>query len=382
MDKGEIMEDFKWFATKRVVIGLLIAVAILWLMGTVVGLFLKPEIPVTVALPKPSAVQIPSFHQTDSEHPSEGESPGSESEHKAAPSAPAPNHQAQSETHTNSSQSAHSSPSGVEKPATPSDTKDASEALHPAKKPGVEFISALVKPLSYELDGRFWGWRPNDILNFTDNVNNFQLGVLEVTRRAVVILTERLSRTGSVETLDKSLEHAMDWLMTNPERYWFPSPESRYEDALSELNVYKSKLEKGEANFYTRADNLLPLLATFENLLGSCDENLVKDHEPNGEPVSWFKTDDYFYYAQGVASAMETILEAVQEDFRPTIENRHGTEILHHAIAACHRAVGIHPWIVTDSDYGGILANHRANMAAPISHARFYLAVLISALSI
>jgi hypothetical protein len=185
-----------------------------------------------------------------------------------------------------------------------------------------------------------------------------------------------------VESLNKNLERAMDWLMTKPERYWFPSPESRYEDALAELAAYKNNLENGTAVFYSRADTLLPLLAVYDNLLGSCDENLIKTKESNGEPVSWFRVDDYFYYAKGVASALETILEAVLEDFQPTLENRHATEILHHAIASCKRASEIEPWfLVTDSDYSGILANHRANLAAPISHARFYIGVLISVLS-
>jgi hypothetical protein len=185
-----------------------------------------------------------------------------------------------------------------------------------------------------------------------------------------------------VESLNKNLERAMDWLMTKPERYWFPSPESRYEDALSELAAYKNNLEKGDAVFYARADTLLPLLSVYDNLLGSCDENLIKTKEPNGEPVSWFRVDDYFYYAKGVASTLETILEAILEDFQPTLENRHATEILHHAIASCKRATEIDPWLfVTDSDYSGILANHRANLAAPISHARFYIEVLISVLS-
>jgi hypothetical protein len=174
----------------------------------------------------------------------------------------------------------------------------------------------------------------------------------------------------------------MDWLMTKPERYWFPSPESRYEDALAELAAYKNNLENGTAVFYSRADTLLPLLAVYDNLLGSCDENLIKTKESNGETVSWFRADDYFYYAKGVASALGTILEAVMEDFQPTLENRHATEILHHAIASCKRATEIDPWLfVTDSDYSGILANHRANMAAPISHARFYIQVLIAVLS-
>ena len=246
---------------------------------------------------------------------------------------------------------------------------------------GVAFIKALMEPMSYELHQRFWGWRPNDILNFTDNVNNYQLGVLEVTRRTSVILAERISRTGTTAAFDKNLERAMNWFMIKAERYWFPSPESKYSDGLKELKLYKERLEKSAANFYTRPDNLIPLLMAYEDLLGSCDENLVKDKEDDGTPVSFFMADDYFYYAQGVATAMQTILEAILKDFYETVDSRRGLEVLHRAIESCHHAAKIKPLIITNSSLSGILANHRANMAAPISHARFHLGVLIKTLS-
>jgi CBS domain-containing protein len=246
---------------------------------------------------------------------------------------------------------------------------------------GVAFVEATIAPLDYELNKRFWGWRPNDILNFTDNVNNFQLGVLEVTRRTVVALTERISRTGATAAFDENLENAMNWLMIKARKYWFPSPESKYNASLKELTIYKKKLEKGEANFYTRTDNLIPLLMAYEDLLGSCEENLVKTHEDDGSPVSFFKADDYFFYTKGVASAMGTILDAVMEDFMAVIESRRGVEVLHHAIESCHHASEINPWVITNSPLKGILANHRANMAAPLSHARFYIGVLIKTLS-
>jgi len=394
------MEAFKKFATQRIATGLLLTVAVLWLTGTVLGLFSKSEPPVTVLpLEQSAAVQIPSPQKPETAHPqAAGENPNTDSTGPALSPPLAKEFKSQQDTqqHADSGKPVQAAAPAPEKSAVPSHDSEKPAARSPAaiphaldsskasvkKTPGVAFVTATIKPLSYELNDRFWGWRPNDILNFTDNINNFQLGVLEVTRRTTVILTERLSRTGSVESLNKNLERAMDWLMTKPERYWFPSPESRYQDALTELAAYKNNLEKGAAVFYTRADNLLPLLAVFDNLLGSCDENLIKTKESNGEPVSWFRVDDYFYYAKGVASALETILEAVLEDFQPTLETRHGTEILHHAIASCHRASEIDPWLfVTDSDFSGILANHRANMAAPISHARFYIGVLISVLS-
>ena len=249
------------------------------------------------------------------------------------------------------------------------------------KPKGVAFVEATIKPLSYELNERFWGWRVNDILDFTDNVNNFQLGVLEVTRRTAVSLTERISRTGTTAAFDRNLENAMNWFMIKSDRYWFPSPEAKYKAGLDELKKYKEKLEIGEARFHTRTDNLIPLLMSYEDLLGSCEENLVKGKEDDGSTVSFFKADDYFYYAQGIASAMGTILHAVLEDFLITVESRRGAEVLHHAIESCHHAAEIDPLLITNSSLSGILANHRANLAAPMSHARFYINVLIKTLS-
>ncbi len=257
----------------------------------------------------------------------------------------------------------------------------AKEAAHPQQIRGVAFVEAVMQPIDYELNHRFWGWRPNDIINITDNVNTTQRGILEVTRRTVVQLTQRISRTGSTDAFNRHLENAMNWLMVKADRYWFPAPESKYKESLDELTTYKEMLVKRKASFYIRTDNLIPLLTEYEDLLGSCDENLVKAKENDGSTVSFFNADDYFYYAKGVASAMAVILKAVHHDFSPTLDSRNGSELLHHAISSCEIAAKLSPLIIMNSDLDGFFANHRANMAAPISHARFYISQLIKTLS-
>jgi hypothetical protein len=246
---------------------------------------------------------------------------------------------------------------------------------------GVTFVRAAITPLNHELNERFWGWRPNDVTNVTDNIKNFQLGVLEITRRTAVVLSERLSRTGITAALDDNLESATNWLMIKPNRYIFPSAETKYNDSLDAIRLYLEGLENKTARFYTRSDNLLPLLSSYVELLGSCDENLAKMTEEDGSPVSYFKADDYFYYAQGVATSLHTILQAIAHDFSEIIETRIGSEPMHHAIVSCHHAMQIDPVVVLDSDLNSIFANHRANMAAQISHVGFYLRVLITTLS-
>ena len=426
---------FKGFLTKRLILVVILTVGILWMVSLLLG-SLDPQPPKLATAPKnetaaadhtaPSktehltpAPQPPQIHTSNQAEP-----PPEPSVHAEAPAhAPQPlalpdsAHQAnQAGTQASAPAlgtlpeqkppSSHSvvpthqptepppkapvhsaAPAGA--PAvheqTPHETSDPHDAhsapVQTFPATGMAFVNAVIRPLDNELNHRFWGWRPNDILDFTDNVNSFQLGVLEVTRRTSIILAERISRTGTTAAFEPSLENAMNWFMIKPGRYWFPSAESKYKDGLEGLREYFYKLERGEATFYNRTDNLIPLLVVYEDLLGSCDENLVKYEEDDGSPVSYFKADDYFFYAKGVASAMVIILEAVMIDFEEIIHSRQGAEVLHHAIESLHHSVEIDPWLITNSDLSGVFANHRANMAAPLSHARFYLGVLITALS-
>ena len=374
---------FKGYAVKRMMVGVLLTVVGLWIFGTIIGFFDRSPAPRVAHAPEPAAHE----ESGGAQHPP-APAPKAHELPKAAPQAPAAHataEKAYAHEESKPAPAAHS-PRTAAHTATPT-TAHVPAATHAAaasarpKPKGVAFVEALVKPLRYELEERFYGWRPNDILDFTDNVNNFQLGTLEVTRRSVVNLAERISRTGSTDAFDPTLENAMNWFMIKATRYWFPSPESKYQAGLDELEKYMAKLKQGRATFHTRTDNLIPLLTAFEDLLGSCDENLVKFVEDDGTPVSFFKSDDYFFYAKGVASAMLTIMEAVEEEFHTTVDTRRGAELLHHAIQSLHHATEIEPWIITNASLNGILANHRANMAAPVSHARFYIGALIKTLS-
>ncbi len=262
-----------------------------------------------------------------------------------------------------------------------SESKKEIEKKEEPEVTGARFAEASVEVLKKELNS-FWGWRPNDYITFfTDNTKNFQLGVLEVTRRAAVELSERISRTGSTAALNKNLEEARNLLMVKADAYMFPSAGFSYEDAVADIEKYREQLIKGHASFFNRTDNLIPLLQRFEDLLGSCDENLVKQTEDDGTTVSTFAADDYFYYAQGVAAAMLPIFEAMDKDFHETITSRLSEPTLHHIIHSCEEAANLHPWIVLNGDLDGFIANHRANMATFISHARFYVGVLIKTLS-
>lgn len=412
--------EFKRFAAKRIIIGVILAVAVLWTLGSIMGIIERPE-----PIPQESLGSTAHEQAAQSEEGAPGHTPeATQSATEKSAEASAEASHAKQDTHTTSTKTAaahgedhadtetapHDQDAGDNashaqagdghetEEAAPAHGESAhataadqgheaavSEAITPKtpehKERGVATVEAIIAPMEFELEERFWGWRPNDLINFTDNVNNYQLGVLEVTRRAVVALNERISRTGSTDAFVPSLEDATNWFMIKATKYWFPAAETKYREGIKDLTKYRDALQAKRATFYTRTDNLIPLLASFEDLLGSCDENLVKHVEDDGTEVSWFTADNYFFYAKGVAASMSPILEAIHHDFLITLETRHGTELLHHAIVSCQTAADLDPWLITDSGLDSILANHRANMAAPISHARFYLGALIKALS-
>lgn len=379
------MEQSKVYAIQRIILGVLFVILSLWAISLVIGFFAKP-VPTDTSHSAKLSQPEPAAHGETKAPPSDGHgSAPVAAPHAAAPALETPTAKTSGHGTTPVDKHAIPAPSAGGAHGTKSLHGASGSSATPLAKVsgarGVTFVAATISPLEYELKDRWWGWRPNDILDFTDNVNNYQLGVLEVTRRAVMNLAGYISRKGGNDEINKHCENAMNWLMIKPESYWFPSPESKFKDALDELKVYAETLNQGKAFFYTRPDNLIPLLQTFEDLMGSCEENLAKSHEKTGEEVSHFKADDHFYYAKGVAEAMGTIMEAVAEDFAQTVEPRRGSEILETIITECHHAKTIDPLYVTNADLSGFLANHRANLATRIAGARYALGLLIKNLS-
>jgi hypothetical protein len=254
-----------------------------------------------------------------------------------------------------------------------------SRALADSDVEGVRFTKAFIGVLDYELRER--GWRPNSIisgkLHLTDNVRNYQLGVLETVRQVGLIFKEKISRYGDSDKFDHRLEDALNFFMMKADQFWFPAADDQYRQGIEELGSYLEDLQAGLVRFYARSDNFEALILACKELLGNCHYNLVKEKERDGSTVSFFSVDNYFYYSKGVAKAMGEILETTLYDFKEELSLIKGTALMREVVADLKYASELDPWIILDGDLDGIIANHRANMAVPLGQALFKLSNML-----
>ncbi len=241
--------------------------------------------------------------------------------------------------------------------------------------PGVTFVETMIKLMDYELHGRFLGWRPNDMVigRVTDNINNYQLGILEAIRFTTFRLKDSLTRMGDADTYDPDLELALNLFMNRATLFWFPSAENSYEEAIDHLKRFVVKLKAGQRNFYPRIDNFRLLMSTYKDLLGNVNRSLIVS------PVSWFKVDDYFYYAKGMSHVFYELLRVVRVQYENQLKSTlTALELVDEIIHELYRTEEMDPWIILDSDLDGIFANHRANLNAPLSEAAHLMVILSS----
>lgn len=239
--------------------------------------------------------------------------------------------------------------------------------------PGVTFIETMINLMDHELHGRVLGWRPNDIIvgRFTDNINYYQLGVLEAIRFTTGRLKDSLTRMGDADTYDPDLEKALHLFMNNATLFWFPSAEGVYGEAVDHLKAFVEKLKTGKRSFYYRKDNLVSLISSYKDLLGNVNKSLVAGD------VSWFNSDDYFYYAKGVAHVYYEILKVVRVGFQTQLASTlYGLDIMDTMLHELSIADSIDPWIILDSDFDSFFANHRANINAPLSEVAHLMVVM------
>lgn len=242
---------------------------------------------------------------------------------------------------------------------------------------GEAFGSTAAAIMEHELNG-LTGWRPNDFFLWgpavtADNNASRQLGIILALRESVRVFKDHLTKISSTE-YDQNLV-AADTLLRNDEtKFWFPSAEGRYKEAVAALHRYVDGLTKSPPTskpLNQRNIELIRLFQGWSDMLGDAHANLFRDTEPDGSSVKPWDTDDYFYHAQGVAHVIHHLGRALRREYAAEFANRPSIQkTLDEVIDALGRAAVLKPLVVLDGGPDGLTANHRRNMDVYIADAR------------
>ncbi len=228
-----------------------------------------------------------------------------------------------------------------------------------------------------------------------DNMPNWEFGVLVQSRDMALALRNDLSRSQSQSVEDKDLVNTATKFHTDTSLWILPPAESQYRDGVKSLNSYLKRLasqSESNAQFYSRADNLVDWLGLVKRRLGSLSQRLsasvgkeqlntdlagdaeAKQSTPNASSnyikTSWFEIDDVFYEARGQTWALIHLLRAVEKDFGSVLEKKNALISLRQIIRELEgtQQAMWSPIILNGKGFG-FVTNHSLVMASYISRA-------------
>ncbi len=166
---------------------------------------------------------------------------------------------------------------------------------------------------------------------FLDNKASFQRGVHSAVRRTTIELVDSLGRLRGTSQIDNDLQKARGNMQFREDTWYFglspfgpktPTP-SYYRSAIKELRAFNRRLEKCEATFDARADNLIQYVDRIASDLGSTSA-ILKDRSDNYH-AGWFDTraDDRFWFAYGQLYAYYGLIRATHSDFKSVLAEKH-----------------------------------------------------------
>jgi hypothetical protein len=120
----------------------------------------------------------------------------------------------------------------------------------------------------------------------------------------------------------------------------------------------------------------IDVVLTFDEETGKGAEGskMVKIHIP------WYRIDDNFYYAQGVAYALYGSFKAIRVDFINVLKDKNSVRLIDKILEDLYRC-HFEPIIVFNGDPGSIFANHSLNLSGIFNDARQKVYSLVVALT-
>lgn len=228
-----------------------------------------------------------------------------------------------------------------------------------------------------------------------DNMPNWEYGVLVQARDMALAMRNDFSRSQSQSSEDKDLINAATKLHTDSKLWVLPPAESQYRDSIKSIHSYLKRLgddNEIDAQFFSRADNLVDWLQLVKKRLGSLSQRLsasvgkeqlntdlagdaeAKQSTPNAASkyikTGWFEIDDVFYEARGQTWALIHLLKAVEVDFVSILQKKNAMISLRQIIRELEgtQQAMWSPIILNGKGFG-FVTNHSLVMASYISRA-------------
>lgn len=210
-----------------------------------------------------------------------------------------------------------------------------------------------------------------DSTPFFDNKASFQRGVNQAIRRTAIELVDTLGRVRGTSAIDPGLQNARGNLQFDEYTWYFgfrpfgpttPTP-AFYRAAISELRAFNERLEKCQAVFDARPDNLFQFVDRIANDIGATSA-ILRDRAEKYD-AGWFDTraDNAFWFAYGQLYGYYGVLTAAGADFRSVIAQRGLGEVWRNLEEQLRAALNIQPMIVSNgSESGSLMPSHLTTM--------------------
>lgn len=239
---------------------------------------------------------------------------------------------------------------------------------------------------------------PWDETPIFDRKSMFQKGVMKSVRRISIELVDIIGRVRGTSGADKDLENARGLLQYDMETWWINPFDSKrpfgpitpsdavFRKAIPSFESYNARLEKCEALFDARRDNLGQLLDRVAKELGSTVDSLSKrsrtdiwDPRRNefvpseGNDLGFFdmKADGMFWEALGEMYALHGLMQAAREDMVEAVNNFRLNEIWDQTESAIAEATILWPLLVSNgAEDGLVMPSHLSALAQRILRAR------------
>lgn len=224
---------------------------------------------------------------------------------------------------------------------------------------------------------------------FLDNQASFQRGVNQAIRRTSIELVDSLGRIRGTSQIDGDLQKARENMQFSEDAWYFginpfgpktPTP-SFYRTAIGSLRTFNDRLERCQAVFDARADNLIQFIDRIANDIGSTSA-ILRERSENYDR-GWFDTraDDRFWFAYGQLYGYYGILHAAGADFEDVIAQRSIRPLWDTTEDQLRAALRIQPFIISNGNEAGwIMPTHLATMGFYVLRVRSNLVELRSVL--